>query len=193
MPRVKASLALAYACNPFGADHQSSEHDPCLASEPFDEDVTSLGFRSVVSPSTLNFEKVKLWAYSQRLYSALDTLDLCQFCFGLGLLYGPSDMVDLVNAATGWSTTLWELMQAGERRVNMMRMFNAREGFSSEDDVLPERVFEPLRGGGSDGNRIDRDEFSEVRRQYYEMVGWCPSTGNPTETKLKELGLEWAL
>ncbi len=193
MPRVKASLALAYACNPFGADHQSSEHDPCLASEPFDEDVRSLGFSSAVSPSTLNFEKVKLWAYSQRLYSALDTLDLCQFCFGLGLLYGPSDMVDLVNAATGWSTTLWELMQAGERRVNMMRMFNAREGFSSEDDVLPERVFEPLRGGGSDGNKIDRDEFAEARREYYEMVGWCPTTGNPTETKLKELGLEWAI
>jgi len=84
-------------------------------------------------------------------------------------------------------------MQAGERRVNMMRIFNEREGFSSEDDALPERVFEPLRGGGSDGNRIDRDEFADARRQYYEMIGWRPSTGNPTETKLRELGLEWAL
>src|SRR5680860_856266 len=28
MPQVKPSLALIYAVNPFGADHQSSEHDP---------------------------------------------------------------------------------------------------------------------------------------------------------------------
>ncbi len=28
MPHVKRSLALIYATNPFGADHQSSEHDP---------------------------------------------------------------------------------------------------------------------------------------------------------------------
>ena len=28
MPQVKRSLALIYAANPFGADHQSSEHDP---------------------------------------------------------------------------------------------------------------------------------------------------------------------
>ena len=111
--------------------------------------MTSLGFRKAVPPSVLSFEKVKLWAYSQKLYSALDTLDLCQFCFGPNMLYGFADMVELVNAATGWRTTLWELMQVGERRVNMMRMFNAREGFSSKDDVLPERVFEPLRGGNT--------------------------------------------
>ena len=28
MPQVKRSLGLIYAVNPFGADHQSSEHDP---------------------------------------------------------------------------------------------------------------------------------------------------------------------
>ena len=28
MPEVKRSLALIYAVNPFGADHQSHEHDP---------------------------------------------------------------------------------------------------------------------------------------------------------------------
>ena len=29
MPQVKRSMGLAYAVNPFGADHQSSEHDSC--------------------------------------------------------------------------------------------------------------------------------------------------------------------
>src|SRR6185436_7544764 len=30
MPQVKKSLAIIYAVNPFGADHQSSEHDPAV-------------------------------------------------------------------------------------------------------------------------------------------------------------------
>ncbi|NLH88648.1 MAG: aldehyde ferredoxin oxidoreductase family protein [Firmicutes bacterium] len=193
MPRVKASLALAYACNPFGADHQSSQHDPAISALPFDEDMATLGFRVPVPSDSLGFEKVRLWAYTQQLFSALDTLELCQFCFGPGLLYGVSDLVELVNAATGWSTTLWELMQVGERRINLMRMFNTREGFTSDDDGLPDRIFERLQGGHTEGNRIDRGEFEEARRQYYEMMGWCPRTGIPTELKLKELALEWTL
>ncbi|NLA06265.1 MAG: aldehyde:ferredoxin oxidoreductase, partial [Firmicutes bacterium] len=120
-------------------------------------------------------------------------LELCQFCFGPGLLYGVSDMVELLNAATGWSTTLWEIMQVGERRINLMRMFNIREGFTSEDDDLPARIFEPLQGGLTEGNRIERREFEKAKKEYYEMMGWCPCTGIPTELKLKELALEWIL
>ena len=33
MPRVKRSLAVIYAANPFGADHQSHEHDPAIEEE----------------------------------------------------------------------------------------------------------------------------------------------------------------
>jgi len=61
MPRVKASLALAYACNPFGADHQSSQHDPAISALPFDEDMATLGFRVPVPSDSLGFEKVRLW------------------------------------------------------------------------------------------------------------------------------------
>ena len=34
MPQVKKSLAVIYAVNPFGADHQSSEHDPMYMPAP---------------------------------------------------------------------------------------------------------------------------------------------------------------
>ncbi len=191
MPRVKASLALAYSTNPFGADHESSQHDPILASEDLSESIKSMGFSKTVPIEELNFEKVKLWAYTQKLYSALDTLELCQFCFGIGLLYGVDDMVRFVNAATGWNTNLWEIMMLGERRINLLRAFNMREGMSSNEDTLPDRIFEPLVGGCSEGYKIDRDVYATSRRQYYELMGWNPVTGNPTATKLAELGLEW--
>jgi aldehyde:ferredoxin oxidoreductase len=48
--------------------------------------------------------------------------------------------VTVINAATGWQYTLAEFMLLGERRINLMRAFNAREGFSSKDDVLPPRL-----------------------------------------------------
>ncbi len=193
MPRVKASLALAYACSPFGADHESSKHDVFMMSEPLMEDMTALGFRMVAPPDDLSFEKARLLAYTQKLMSVLDTLELCHFCFGPGSLYSLTEMVGLVNAVTGWDTNLWELMLVGERRINLMRLFNAREGFTVDDDELPERVFEPLRGGRSDGNRIDKQQFEEARRTYYEIMGWCPATGNPTRTKVREMGLDWAV
>jgi len=31
-------------------------------------------------------------------------------------------------------------MLVGERRINLMRAFNAREGFNESDDTLPDRI-----------------------------------------------------
>lgn len=73
----------------------------------------------------------------------------------------------------------------------MMRIFNLREGFTAEDDMLPGRIFEPLKGGPSDGNKIDKEAFLEARRQYYVLMGWDLETGVPSSTKLEELGLGW--
>lgn len=191
MPGVKASLSLAYAINPFGADHMSTAHDPAISATQLSEDVKSIGFDRSVPISELNFEKAKLVAYTQRLYSAVDTLDLCMFCFGFNMLYGPKELVDLVRYATGWNVSLWELMLVGERRINMMREFNAYEGFTQEDDMPPSRLFEPLSGGASDGNKISKDEFMDTRSRYYELMGWDSTTGKASLTKLRELGLEW--
>jgi aldehyde:ferredoxin oxidoreductase len=87
-----------------------------------------------------------------------------------------------------------ELMLLGERRVNLIRAFNAREGFSSKDDMLPERLFEDglTDEGPGKGRKIDRQEFLECREEYYRLNGWDPNSGNPTSIKLRELGLGWA-
>ena len=48
MPQAKRSLGVIYAVNPFGADHQSSEHDPMIeegASELYMERLRLLGLR----------------------------------------------------------------------------------------------------------------------------------------------------
>jgi aldehyde:ferredoxin oxidoreductase len=195
MPRVKRSLAVIYATNPFGADHQSHEHDPAIEEdfEFYTDRMAVLGFREEQEVRSLSDEKIRFAAASQRMYSTMDSLNLCQFVFGPAWqLYGPNDMVELVRTVTGWEdVTFDELQKVGERRVNMMRAFNAREGFNRKNDVLPEKLFKPLKGGASDGWKLDRDEIKSALDKYFEFCGWDVKTGNPTRTKLDELDLGW--
>jgi len=197
MPRVKRSLAAIYATNPFGADHQSHEHDPAIEDdfEYYTERMAVLGFNEGVEPRTLNEEKMRFTVISQRLYSAMDSLNLCQFVFGPAWqLFGPDDIVELVQAVTGWEDfTYAEIEKVGERRINMMRAFNAREGFDRKQDIVPEKLFKPLKGGASDGWKLDQAEVETALDKYYEFSGWDVKSGLPTQEKLEELDLGWVV
>jgi len=196
MPQAKKSLAVIYAVNPFGADHQSSEHDPMYeegAGELYLDRLAELGLKDPPPAGSLGREKVRFAVYSQIFYSLLDTLELCQFVWGPAwTLYGPTEMVDFVRAVTGWNVSLSELMEVGQRRLNLMRVFNAREGFTRKDDSLPKKFFEPLKGVGPTANTaIDREEFESALDLYYQLNGWTQD-GIPSPAKLAELGLDWA-
>jgi aldehyde:ferredoxin oxidoreductase len=198
MPRGKQSLALIYAVNPFGADHQSSEHDPMLMMPSDSQErrwMSKIGCNDEYDEfSALDEGKVRLAFNSQRFLSLLDTLSLCQFAWGAAWqLYGPSDLVDMLKYGIDWDTSIYELMLIGERRINMMRYFNSREGFTSEDDAIPERLFESLPEGPQEGAKINKEEFKAAKKRYYEMAGWDVNTGNPTNATLKNLQLEWLL
>jgi aldehyde:ferredoxin oxidoreductase len=196
MPQAKRSLALIYAVNPFGADHQSSEHDPMYeegnTSDLYMERLQQIGLYEPQPQRSLNTEKVRFALKTQQFYSGLDTFGLCQFVFGPAwTLYGPSHVVDLIRAATGWNYSLYEYMQAGERRLNMLRAFNVREGINREADVLPKKLYKELRGGATDGVKIDQAEIERAQDTYYQMSGWDVKTAIPTRAKLQELGIEW--
>jgi len=146
MPQIKRSLALIYAVNPFGADHQSHEHDPSYKWYP--DRMAELDLLDPQPNDVLNAEKVRYAFYTQCIYSCLDSVSMCQFVFGPAWqLYGPSHMVDAVRSVTGWNASLWELMKVGERRLNLLRAFNAREGSGAGADTVPPKLLVPLQGG----------------------------------------------
>jgi len=195
MPQAKRSLSLIYAVNPFGADHQSSEHDPMYEEEASEFYLNRLKQLDLKDPPTLYSlgpEKVRFAAYTQIFYSILDTLELCQFVWGPAwTLYGPAEMLEFVKAVTGWEVSLYELMKVGERRLNLMRVFNAREGFDRKDDRLPVKFFKPLKGSGpTAGMSIDSDELEAALDLYYQLLDWT-ADGIPTRAKLIDLGIEW--
>jgi len=196
MPRVKRSLALIYAVNPNGADHQSHEHDPAYSEgdgyEVWKDRMEILDLNSPQPIEALGEEKVRYALRTQWVYSLLDSLTLCQFVFGPAWqVYGPRQIVEAVKAVTGWDVSFDELLQVGERRVNMMSAFNAREGIGRQDPPLPPRFFEPLPDGPSQGLAVDRTELLEAIDSYYQMAGWDRSSGRPTRKKLEELDLGW--
>ncbi|HET7011916.1 MAG TPA: aldehyde ferredoxin oxidoreductase family protein [Anaerolineales bacterium] len=198
MPHAKRSLGLIYAVNPFGADHQSSEHDPMIedgASELYMGRLALLGFDNTLPALSLGPDKVRFALKSQQFYSFLDSADLCQFVFGPAwTLYGPQETVDFVRAATGWDDfSLDELVAVGERRLNMLRLVNARLGMSRKDDRLPDKFFAPLQGEGpTSGVAISKEEIEAAKDAYYDLAGWDRASGNPSSDTLERLGLGWA-
>lgn len=198
MPQYKPAVGLVYAVNPFGADHQSSEHDPFLVMPEDSRERIRLGKLGITKGYKDNFtmdaDKVRFALDTQKYFSTLDTLCLCQFVWGPSWeLYGPDEMIELCKTGIGWDTSLYELMQIGERRINMMRYFNFREGFTKEDDTLPDKIFQPLKGGPTDGVVLDKEAHEKAKKVYYEFAGWDNETGSPTATTMKKLSLDWLL
>jgi aldehyde:ferredoxin oxidoreductase len=136
---------------------------------------------------------VRFALITQHFYSLMDSINVCQFVYGPAWhLYDCNHLVELVQAVTGWNTSLYELMKVGERRLNMLRAFNAREGIGRESDTVPDRYFDqPLQGGPSDGWTVDRKDWEQALEKYYAMAGWDPDTGYPSRAILERIGIGW--
>ena len=196
MPQAKRSLALIYAVNSFGADHQSSEHDPYYEEGVGDFNLDRLKQMGLGSPQpaySLTEEKVRFAFETELFYSMMDSAELCQFVYGpTWTLYGPQETVDMMHAVTGWDLTVGELLEVGQRRLNLFRIFNTREGLGRKDDNLPKKFFKELKGTGpTTGFALTHEEVDTAISQYYQMAGWT-ADGVPTRETLKKHDIEWA-
>jgi aldehyde:ferredoxin oxidoreductase len=199
-PRGKWGVALGYAVSPTGADHLQAAHDPWFTNpgDPTLErnwvDLTDLSYVGLLDPvpaEDLSGAKVRLFTYLQYIWGVHDVLDWCIFTAvpefrALSL----NQLTQIVAMVTGWKTSLFEVLKAGERGVTMARAFNVQRGFTPDDDKLPERMFEPMRGGTLKDHAVDRTQFERALKLYYGMMGWTDA-GIPTEAKLEELGVGW--
>lgn len=192
-PRGKKGVGLGYAVSPTGGDHLQIEHDGAFAAPGlFLDKIRPLGINEPVDALALGPQKVRLFTYLQSWWSLLNCLDICYFTFAPVRQFDVPDLVEIVKATTGWSTSIWELMKVGERGTTMLRLFNLKHGWTRKDDWLPDRLFEPLPAGPLKGSRMDRAEMEEAISGYYAMMGWDAASGVPTDAKLKELDLAWA-
>jgi aldehyde:ferredoxin oxidoreductase len=113
----------------------------------------------------------------------------------------------LFSAVTGIETDEAALYRMGETVFNQQRAVLIRDGRRGrEDDRLPEDWHtEPLRKGVMDpdclvpdkngepvsrkGAVVDRQDFEQMKDEYYQIRGWDNTTGLQTRETLERLGL----
>jgi aldehyde:ferredoxin oxidoreductase len=194
-PRGKVGVALGYATNEAGADHLVGFHDGVFVnpeSVSF-KGATKIGISEPADVFDLGETKVRNWYASERWNSAEKVVGFCFFGPAPRSFIQVDDVVGAVRAATGWDVGVDDLLEWGERAVTMARVFNIREGFSRADDRLPARLHEPLEGGTLVGRSIDHEAFEAAVTRLFELKGWDPATGVPTDERLRALGLDWAV
>mgnify|MGYP005846824479 CR=1 FL=1 len=111
-----------------------------------------------------------------------------------GEMEGPSFEYHLFKEATGTDWPESELTRACERIINLDRGLQIRDfGRTRQDDECiipyletPENWPNPMIG---EKQALDAEQFRQLMTQLYQLRGWDPETGRPTEAKLKELGL----
>lgn len=178
--RGAPTMGLAYATSTSGASHIRA----WMVSYDVEKKETSEG-KKLERYSLKN--KPSLLKYEQDLNSVRDSLVICDYALGI---IGVPITLDMLNAATGFNMDESKLIKAGERTWNLTRVFNIREGFSGEDDYIPQRFFEePLLSGVAKGKKISRTEFDKALSEYYDLRGWNEE-GFVPKAKLNDLELE---
>ena len=185
-PRLKRALGLGYALSPTGADHCHNLHDTFMTPSNYAR-VKPLGFLEEVPVDSLGGEKVRLYRIWMDMRVLANCLSICQFP-----PWRFTEYADLVQAVTGWDVTMYELVQVSERTLNLARVFNMREGFTSADDWLPDRFFKPQTAGALSKTAVNSGELKMALEWYYEMMGW-DRDGTPLPGTLHSLGIGWAV
>ena len=116
--------------------------------------------------------------------SLRNSIGLCIF-----LGYDDDRTLELVRAATGWDLDQQELRAVVSRGLSMARLFNLREGMSTEDDRLPQRLHEPMLKGPLSDKTISHEDVRSIVQDYYRQQGWHPESGAPLLGTLQALNI----
>lgn len=177
-PRAAVGMAVCYATSPVGASHNHSDYFMVETSgRPIDE----LGIETLDRFDSLG--KAQSLARHQDWRTINNALVLCFF---------PNpptpDMCAMLAAATGYDVTTENILTWGERIWNLKRALNLKLGYQARRaEKLPELLLRPLEDGGTEGHIPD---FDPMLREYYAYRDWDWETGKPSQTKLRQLGMD---
>ncbi len=155
-PRGSWGMSLAYAVSDRGACHMRA-YAPNVEV-----------FEAAVPPYTPEGKG--------QMVKDLGVSNAVKFCLCICDFWGTLDtpiMAELMTIVTGRKWTEEEMVEVGERVLNVARAFNQREGFNRKDDTMPKRLAkEALKSGAGAGQKIPQEAFDDMLDQYYEVMGW---------------------
>jgi aldehyde:ferredoxin oxidoreductase len=183
MPRKKPGIGFGYLHGPNPNDHMKQEHD-WIASDP--GSLKSFNLSALSAPDALDAAKIDVVKATQIYYAAIDSLSLCMFIFGPGNIYSFNEIIGMVSAATGFEISFEELMDIGERTIQLQRKLYLQLG-GKDSELLP-FMAQAIPEGPSKRSMINKDDFDHARKHYYEIMGW-DEKGWPKEETLDRLGI----
>ena len=169
-PRALQAMALGFAVSTRGADHnRSSAYEVDFSGE-------SPRLRGDARTARL------AWATENRA-AVLDSLILCKFLRGVFDDFY-TEAAELCASVTGWAIDAAELERVGQRVCNLRKAFNIQEGWTPDEDTLPERFLcETLQDGASAGAHLPRERLQEMVQSYYEARGWTRTGHLPPDAQ----------
>jgi aldehyde:ferredoxin oxidoreductase len=159
-PRGAYGMALAYTTSNRGGCH--------LRAYPVSHEI----LRKPVATDRFSFEgKARMIKIAEDLNAVVDSLTACKFVF---FAAGLEEYARAINAVTGKDYNVQSLLKIGQRIWDLERKMNRMNGFTTQDDDLPERFFRE-EGSSSATVRIspiEREEFLKARANYYKIRGY---------------------
>ena len=137
--------------------------------------------------------KAKLVTWFEAFKAVVDSLGLCYFSTywrDVNLL-GPKELADLLYGATDWRLEEAELLNIGEKIINLEKAFNTlHAGFTRQNDLPPERLMTTsVSEGPFKGEHLDKSKWESMLSEYYRIHNWDMDTGWQTEACLDALNL----
>jgi len=172
-PRGAFGHALNYAVSSRGACHLTG----------FLVALELLGVPKLINRFSIN-GKSDLLFLKQNQSAVEDSLVVCKF---VGYALGFDFQARFLSALLDKDISVTDLITIGERIFTLERLFNIREGFTKDDDILPTRFLEtPLKEGPSNGKTVP---LKQLIKDYYSVRQWDVN-GNPTDNLLEQLSIK---
>lgn len=174
-PRALQTMALGFAVGTRGADHNRSG-------------AYQVDFSEKVDRFQATEDSVPLAIETEDESALMDSLILCRFLRGV-FDDRLTSMAEMLRLVTGFEFSREEMELTARRLVTARKLFNIRQGWTPEEDTLPDRFLaEPLGKGASSGAVLDRDQLASLVSVYNEARGWSADGWVP-ESAQQELQL----
>jgi aldehyde:ferredoxin oxidoreductase len=186
-PRLKHVLGVGYAIAPMGADHMANVHDTDFMSEGEGIKRVNSALPKKIGPvsnKVLNEDKLQIFYHELNWMHFQDCAVNCHF-----YPYSYEQFAQVLSGVTGVEYSLHDILAVGERAQTLARLFNLREGFTTDDDKLPKRVRKAFEKGPIAGVEVTDEAFDWAKRRYYELMGW-DAEGVPGAEAIERLGLD---
>lgn len=156
-PRALQTMALGFAVNARGADHNRSG-------------AYEVDFSDNVDRRNVTVDAVRYAIETEDKAALMDSLIICKFLRGVFEDFY-AEAAEMLHLVTGWNTSASELRQTAKRIVHAKRKFNLLAGWTPAEDTLPERFLQSSLPNDPAAT-LSREQLSAVVTEYHRQRGW---------------------